>query len=323
MKTNQELLDEANKIDFQIKSNGALNSGRHTIQERGLFFIRKAIELHGIDTYQYGMVLQNFKDVTSKVPILCPEHGEFWVTPGNHTGKSSKCPKCSKHHIPTTEEWIESAKKIHGDLYDYSEVVYSGAKVKVRIRCKTHGVFEQTTNNHLTGYGCIRCGNTYSYTTEEWVEKAKAVHGNRYDYSSVVYNVGRDKVLIRCLVHGDFLQEANSHLMGHHCPKCSGHNHDILYLMRCKDAGWYKIGITTKDIKNRIRQIGGNVEEICHVVCNDPRKHESILHKKYARDREYNLCVEAGNTEFFSLNEEQVAQVRQYMASIAINQNSI
>ena len=319
MKTNQELLEEANKIEFKIKSNGALNSCHHTTQERGLFFIRKAIEVHGIDTYQYGKVLENFVDVKTKIPIICPVHGEFLVTPGNHAGRQSKCPKCSKNYIPTTEEWIENAKNVHGNLYDYSEVVYIDAKVKVRIRCKTHGVFEQTPNNHLTGYGCIRCGNTYSCTTDEWIEKAKAVHGDRYDYSSVEYNVGREKVLIRCLVHGDFLQEANSHLMGHHCPKCAGRNQNILYLLKCKDTGWYKIGITTTNTKNRIRQIGGNIEEVCHVVCDDPRKHESILHKKYSKDREYNLCVAEGHTEFFSLNEEQVAEIRQYMASIANN----
>ena len=142
MKINQELLTEANKIDFKIKADGALNARLHNKYERGLWFIKKAVEVHGIDTYQYGKVLENFNDVKSKVPVLCHEHGEFLVTPGNHVGAASGCPKCSNKHSPSTEEWIESARKVHGDRYDYSGVVYIGARTKIRIRCKIHGVFE-------------------------------------------------------------------------------------------------------------------------------------------------------------------------------------
>lgn len=94
MKTNQELLNEANKITFKIKSNGALNGRLYNKHERGLFFIKRALEVHGMDTYQYGRVLEEFKDTRFKVPILCREHGEFLVTPGNHVGRMSKCPKC-------------------------------------------------------------------------------------------------------------------------------------------------------------------------------------------------------------------------------------
>ena len=258
MKTNQELLEEANKIDFKLTKTGCINFHKHNRYERGLFFVKKAIELHGINTYQYGLVPNSYTEAKTNVPIVCQKHGEFLVTPDNHVGKASGCPKCSHTYMPATDEWIRRAKAIHGDLCDYSGVEYMGAKIKVRISCRLHGTFEQTPDLHIRGTGC---------------------------------------------------------------PQCAGHNHDILYLLRCKDTGWYKIGITTTNTKNRINQIGGNIEEVFHVVCNDPRKHESILHKKYDRDREYNLCVKDGNTEFFSLNEAQVKQIIDYMSSIAINQS--
>lgn len=57
-------------------------------------------------------------------------------------------------------------------------------------------------------------------TTEEFIEKAKAVHGNKYDYSKVEYVNSRTKVCIICPIHGDFFQEANSHIQGKKCYLC-------------------------------------------------------------------------------------------------------
>lgn len=319
MKTNQELLDEANKIKFVLMKSGNINYHKHTAYERGLFFIKKAIELHGIDKYQYGLV--QYVDNSTKVEILCPEHGDFYIRPNSHVSKAGGCPKCSGKYQPTTKEWIENARKVHGDLYDYSKVVYTKRADKVEIVCPEHGPFLQEAGNHLKGSGCAKCSN-HVPSTEEWITLAKKVHGNRYDYSNSEYINSNTKLEIICPEHGSFEQTPNNHINYFSgCPKCAGHNHDILYLLRCNDTGWYKIGITTRDVKKRIRQIGGNIEEICHVVCDEPKKHEDILHKKYNQCREYNLCVKDGNTEFFSLNEEQKAQIRQYMASIAINKS--
>jgi len=58
----------------------------------------------------------------------------------------------------TTEEFIERARKIHGDKYDYSLVEYKNAKTKIKIICSIHGVFEQIPDNHLRKkYGCPFC----------------------------------------------------------------------------------------------------------------------------------------------------------------------
>ena len=59
----------------------------------------------------------------------------------------------------TTEEFIEEAKKVHGNKYDYSKVVYVNSATKVSIVCPTHGVFIQTPNQHLRGGGCRGCDN--------------------------------------------------------------------------------------------------------------------------------------------------------------------
>lgn len=57
-------------------------------------------------------------------------------------------------------------------------------------------------------------------TTEEWITKAKVVHGDKYDYSKVNYNGSDSKVLIICKVHGEFTQKASNHIQGKGCMLC-------------------------------------------------------------------------------------------------------
>lgn len=120
----------------------------------------------------------------------------------------------------TTEGFIERAKAIHGDKYDYSKTVYKNAHADVIITCPIHGDFEQSPSNHLAGKGCKFCSGNVSNTTASFIEKAKKVHGDKYDYSKTVFTRNKDKVIITCPIHGDFEQEANSHLQGAGCKQC-------------------------------------------------------------------------------------------------------
>ena len=118
-----------------------------------------------------------------------------------------------------TEKFIEKAKQIHGDKYDYSKIIYTKAINKVIIICKKHGEFFQQSNLHLHGSGCVNCYREISQqlqrdTKEIFLEKAKIKHGDKYDYSNVVYSKSNDKVIIICKEHGEFLQTPNKHLQG-------------------------------------------------------------------------------------------------------------
>ena len=86
----------------------------------------------------------------------------------------------------TTEQFIEKAKKIHGDKYDYSKVEYINNRTKVCIICPIHGEFWQIANSHLQGEGCKECGmelkaKNKTLTTDKFIEKAKKIHGDKYD----------------------------------------------------------------------------------------------------------------------------------------------
>lgn len=120
----------------------------------------------------------------------------------------------------TTEQFIEDAKNVHGDKYDYSLVEYVGSHSKIKIICKEHGVFEQSSTNHLSGGGCPICCNNVKLTTEEFIKRAKKLHGDKYDYSLVDYKNTGTKVKIICPIHGEFQQRPTGHLSGKECRKC-------------------------------------------------------------------------------------------------------
>ena len=125
----------------------------------------------------------------------------------------------------TEEGFIVKAKTIHGDKYDYSLVEYKNCDTNIKLICPIHGIFEQTPYNHLRAkYGCSKCsGNTRS-TTDEFIKKAKRIHGSKYDYSLVEYINNEKKVKIICEKHGVFLQTPSSHLSNKGCQKCSGND---------------------------------------------------------------------------------------------------
>ena len=179
-------------------------------------FIKKARKVHG-DKYDYSKV--EYKGTHTKVCIICQEHGEFLQTPHNHL-HSQGCLACSGRKQLTTEEFIRRAKEVHGDKYDYSKVEYVNKSTKVKIICPIHGEFEQIPDSHLHGHGCHKCVNCKQLTTEEFIHRAKEVHGDKYDYSKVEYINSHTKVKIICPIHGEFEQEPNSHLEGKGCPNC-------------------------------------------------------------------------------------------------------
>jgi len=188
-------------------------------------FIEDAYCKHG-DKYNYKLV--NYKGSNKKIKIICPVHGIFKQTSSNHL-QGSGCPKCVIiNNRKTIEQFIIDARKVHGDKYNYSLVQYKNSNTKVQIICPVHGMFEKTPNHHLKGQGCKKCNGKYK-TTQQFIEKAQEVHGDRYDYSLVQYENLNINIKIICSKHGIFEQIPNNHLQGKGCLKC-GHKYEgIIY----------------------------------------------------------------------------------------------
>ena len=125
-------------------------------------FINEYVNKHG--KLKYFFDESTFINSHTPIRIICPKHGEFWKSPKNIMNYD--CIKCSyelrgNNFKYTTEEFIEKAKKIHGDKYDYSKVNYNGAKIKVCIICPEHGEFWQIPNDHLCNKGCKLCNESH------------------------------------------------------------------------------------------------------------------------------------------------------------------
>lgn len=127
----------------------------------------------------------------------------------------------------TVEDFILKSNEIHDFKYDYSMSIYINNKVKVEIVCPIHGSFLQIPNSHLSGHGCLDCKISlltilHTKSTKNFIDEAKLMHEDFYDYSKVEYIDSRMEVEIICKIHGKFFQTPKIHLAGHGCSKCVG-----------------------------------------------------------------------------------------------------
>ena len=200
---------------------------RHSLDEVICIF-RK---VHG-GRFDYSLV--KYEGNHTPVKVICKEHGIFNITPAHHKN-GVKCRKCSTEENKQLKvenfsgSWVEQAKGVHGDLYDYSKSKYKGSETVLKIGCPTHGIFKMRPANHIHGgQGCPKCGherkaNHFKYTFEQVVETFGSKHGDTYEYPEQEYVNNRQQIEIICNKHGSFFQRAGDHQQGKGCPACAGH----------------------------------------------------------------------------------------------------
>lgn len=175
----------------------------------------------------------DFTHMTKVVNITCPTHDSFSVTPIIHLQLKYGCPKCGneavgKSRTLSNESCLKKFKEVHGDRYDYSKVIYTRKKSKVKIICYNHGEFQQTPNDHCMGKGCPMCSfeklrKERQLSLGEILSRASLTHKGKYTYDIGEYKSSKDKINIICPIHGLFSQAIDKHLVGRGCPKCSCH----------------------------------------------------------------------------------------------------
>lgn len=187
-------------------------------------YIEKAKAING-DKYDYSKV--NYINAVTKIKIICPEHGEFLLLPYNHL-KGCGCPKCGGNFNYTTNKYIELLKeKYPNSPYSFDNITYVNNHTPILLECKEHCVFStlpSSLNKSLTECPIChkkRISEQMTSTTEEFIQKAKEVYGEKYDYSKVNYINAKNKVCIICPIHGEFWILPSEHLGGRGCPKCS------------------------------------------------------------------------------------------------------
>jgi hypothetical protein len=190
--------------------------------------------------YDYSLIENkfNYKD---KLPIICHhkdglgrEHGVFYST-FSHLKRGDGCPKCIGKYMDK-ELFVYESKLIHGDVYSYNKSIFLGKKKKLTIYCNKHHLyFQQTPEKHLAGHGCPKCryekaSASKMKTLDEFIERSKTIHGNKYDYSHSIYKGSDKPITLIChekdnngIEHGKFDITPNNHLHKSNpqgCPKC-------------------------------------------------------------------------------------------------------
>jgi hypothetical protein len=137
----------------------------------------------------------------------------------------------------TTADFVKSAKERHGDRYDYSLSEYSASESKVRIVCREHGPFLQKPRSHCRGDGCPKCGGVYRPTQEEFIDRVKSVHGERYGYEETVYINNKSRITAECSDHGKFEMIASDFIRGYGCQYCSGKKYNtVSFIARARET---------------------------------------------------------------------------------------
>lgn len=180
-------------------------------------YILKAKSIHG-DLYDYSLV--NYIGIKIPIVICCEIHGPFLQRPDHHI-MGAGCPKCGGRLLLSREQFIKKSNIIHNFKYCYDKVIYKNNYTKVEIICIEHGSWYQIPNSHLQGNGCPKCAGKIRLTQEEFIDRAKIIHNNKYNYNLVNYINAKIKVKIICIKHGVFAQTPDAHLQGFGCRKCS------------------------------------------------------------------------------------------------------
>lgn len=244
-------------------------------KSRGDFskFRDKANQVHN-NFYDYSFV--EYTNVTTKVNITCKEHGMFQQIPYVHL-RGSGCKTCAQKsrnekNTSTTQKFIEKAKKIHGDIYDYRASNYINNRKHIKISCPNHGFFNIIPKSHLQGDICPCCAKERAIKKRhvKFIKDSKKHHLDKYDYSLVNYKSNYKKVTIVCKIHGEFRQIPKVHRTGGGCKKCAIEN--------TKN----KLSLTKKEFVKRAKKIHGDTYTYDEVDYNNFQKKVKIFCKKHS-----------------------------------------
>jgi serine protease inhibitor ecotin len=156
----------------------------------------------------------SFKNARNKVLIVDPYGEAIEVSPFTFKNQPKPPKKSVKRDL---EE-----KVIERDWSLADDYEFVNSSTKVNLVCPNGHKRKIAPPKFRAGQGCAICAGNVPYTTETFIEQARAAHGERYDYSKTAYPKNNKlKLTICCREHGDFEQTASDHINQRSgCQKC-------------------------------------------------------------------------------------------------------
>lgn len=235
-------------------------------------YVSKVASIHN-HKYDYGNV--EYVNSSTKICIICPDHGEFWQRASAHMSGQG-CPKCSllspNRYKKSKDHFIKRSREVHGDKYDYNKSEYIGANKYISIICPNHGEFRQRASAHMSGQGCPKCASTVNLLSlDEFIKRSRSKHGDKYNYSKSIYVNAFTKVCIICPDHGEFWQRPSIHVHGNGCPECG--------MMRSRNS----LLLTNSEFVNRAVSVHGSKYNYCDVNYAHSKSSVDIICHKHGR----------------------------------------
>ena len=251
-----------------------INNNKGGIMPRKLTkeeIIEKANNVHN-SKYDYKLVNWDL-GLLDKQKIICPIHGIFEQQMNNHINGNNGCRYCginkqSNTRKTTKKEFIKKAIELHGDFYNYDKTIINGMHNNIIVTCPNHGEFDILAWNHINPKNYQGCKKCHCLSKEEFIIESNKIHKNKYKYDKVVWGNTKNKILITCPIHGDFLQYASHHLYNK---------------MGCRRCGIEKKKLKIVDVLERFKYIHG-----------DSYNYSKVKYKSF-RDKVEIICPHHGS----------------------------
>lgn len=187
---------------------------------------------------KYGYNKTRYINYRTPVVITCPLHGDFSQKPKAHLSRGSGCYVCGlasavaargrRNTRPLKKNRItfNQFKKLANDRYQgkYTYSNYTNYTGDVDVNCPKHGITTQRPYCHLSVVsGCLKCSfNNTRMTKDQFIAKARLIHGDKYTYDKVNHVRYGCEVIITCKLHGDWVTVGSQHIKknGCGCPAC-------------------------------------------------------------------------------------------------------
>jgi hypothetical protein len=201
-----------------------------------------------------------------EVDLECALCGRRWWSQISSVNQSKGCLTCNRLKPRSWDEALAKFVAVHGERYQHDPISYTKWHGKINVKCLScQSNFTIMCVDHAKGQGCVGCHKRCKVDTEEFVRRAKQMHGDAYDYSRVNYADMMSKVDIRCVKCGSwFKQLPNNHVnIGNGCPACAS-----AAVVSKLEAAWLdSLQISVED-----RQVTVTIDDASYVVdalCGD------------------------------------------------------